>query len=68
MDTTALRNLTNIYHACEKQGIIMILSHVNEQPMKVMAKAGFDRMVGPENFCANIDVALERAAKLVAAE
>lgn len=66
MDTTALRNLMNVYRACEKQGITMILSHVNEQPMKVMKKAGFDKMVGEENFCANIDVALERAAKLAA--
>ncbi len=64
MDATALRNLTNIFHACEKQGIILLLSHVNEQPMKVMKKAGFDRLVGTENFCGNIDEALARAAFL----
>lgn len=65
MDATALRNLTNIYHTCEKRGITLLLSHVNEQPMKVMKKAGFDRLVGEENLCGNIDEALARAASLV---
>ena len=40
---------------CEKRGITLILSHVNQQPMKVMEKAGFAQKVGQENFCENID-------------
>lgn len=39
----------------------MLLSHVQQQPMSVMEKAGFVEEVGEENFCANIDEALERA-------
>ena len=42
----------------------LILSHVNEQPMKVMEKAGFIEKAGRENFCENIDKALERARAL----
>lgn len=42
----------------------LILSHVNEQPMKVMEKAGFIEKSGRENFCENIDKALERAKAL----
>lgn len=42
----------------------LILSHVNEQPMKVMEKAGFIEKAGRENFCENIDKALERARTL----
>ena len=42
----------------------LILSHVNEQPMKVMEKAGFIEKAGRENFCENIDKALERARVL----
>jgi hypothetical protein len=30
----------------------------------MMQKAGFDQLVGLENFCANIDAALERAELL----
>lgn len=66
MDATAMRNLTNAYRACEKNGIRMILSHVNEQPLNAMTKAGFVELVGEENFCANIDESLERAKILVA--
>ncbi len=68
MDTTAMRNLTNAYKACEKKGIAMILSHVNEQPMTAMKKAGFYDMVGEEFFCANIDESLEKAKSLVEAK
>lgn len=42
----------------------MILSHVNEQPMHVMEKAGFLEAVGVENFCAHIDDAIKRAESL----
>ena len=42
----------------------MLFSHVNEQPLSVMKKAGFYDTVGEENFPANIDEALELAEKL----
>jgi SulP family sulfate permease len=37
---------------------------VNEQPLKVMSKAGFVEKVGEQNFCSHIDEALERAEQL----
>lgn len=64
MDASALNSLTSVYHACEKTNTTLIFSHVNPQPMSVMKKAGFDKLVGKENFCANIDEALKRAEKL----
>ncbi len=64
IDATALRSLANVHKLCKKKGITLILSHVNEQPMSVMKKAGFDVQVGEENLCANIDEALERAASI----
>lgn len=65
MDTTAMRNLTNVYQAFKKAGIVMLLSHVNEQPRGVMKKSGFEKLVGEENFLPNIDAALEKAAEMV---
>ncbi|MGQ5514465.1 hypothetical protein ACUJ42_08055 [Streptococcus anginosus] len=41
-----------------------LLGNVNEQPYHVMEKASFIDRVGADNFCANIDVALTRAASL----
>lgn len=65
LDSTALNSMTDLYKNCEKRGITLILSHVNQQPMKVMEKAGFAQKVGQENFCENIDRAIKRAEELV---
>ena len=64
LDSTALNALELLYKKCEKQGVRLILSHVNEQPLQVMQKSGFYKMVGEENFCAHIDDALEKSANL----
>lgn len=65
LDSTALNAMTDLYKNCEKRGITLILSHVNQQPMKVMEKAGFVQKVGQENFCENIDRAIKQAEELV---
>jgi len=65
IDATATKNLFAIHRMCEKREIKLILSHVNEQPMKVLTRAKFVSAVGEENFCDNIDTALEMAVSLV---
>lgn len=64
LDATAMHSLEELYEKCQKQNMTLILSHVNEQPMRTMKKAGFDKMVGENNFCAHIDDALKRAGEL----
>ncbi len=66
IDATAMHSLEQLYEKCEKKGIQIILSHVNEQPRTVMQKAGFQKKVGGENFCAHIDEALARAERFTA--
>lgn len=44
----------------------IVFSHVNEQPMKVMKKAGFIELVGKEHFCPNISAALKHAEDCIA--
>ncbi len=63
MDMSALRKLEELHRACEKRGIILLFSHVAEQPMKVMEKSGFAEDVGRKNYCEHIDDALLRAEK-----
>ncbi len=65
IDATALHSLEMLLTTCNKQGVQVILSHVNEQPRSSMDKAGFTEMIGVENFCAHIDDALERAKQLL---
>ena len=67
MDVNALHALHKVLKSCRKKHITLILSHVQEQPFKMMQKAGFDQEVGEENFCDNIDLALERARNLLKA-
>lgn len=64
IDATALHSLQKVYEKCKKNDIILILSHINEQPLQVMEKAGFTTLIGTENICLHIDDALDRACIL----
>lgn len=64
LDSTAMNSLTSLYEKCQKKKITLILSHVNDQPMRVIRKAGFDTLIGKENFSPNIDAAIEKAEKI----
>ncbi|MDO4478226.1 MAG: SulP family inorganic anion transporter [Lachnospiraceae bacterium] len=65
IDATAIHALEELYKECKQKKIHMVLSHVNEQPMKSMEKAGFVDSLGAENFQPHIDEALKRAEELV---
>ncbi len=64
IDATATRNLFAVHKLCERREITLLLAHVNEQPMSVLKRAGFVAAVGENNFCENIDAALELSAKI----
>ena len=65
LDTTAMNALKNLAKVCQAKGITMVFSHVNEQPMHVMGKAGFIEIIGEENFRPNISAALNRAEEII---
>ena len=64
IDATGVEALMRIVKRCERHNVKVVFSHVNEQPMKVMTKAGFIEKVGRENFCDHIDTALLRAESI----
>ena len=64
IDATAMNSLEHVYDKCKKKGVTLILSHVNEQPLEAMKKSGLYDKIGAQNFCAHIDEALEKGAKL----
>ena len=68
IDATAMKNLEILFDDCNTRGVQLIMSHVNEQPMKVIQKAGFYDKLGADNFCAHIDDALARAQEIVSAQ
>ncbi len=65
MDISALNSLEKVYATCQDKDVTLILSHVNEQPKRMMEKAGFADKIGEQNFKDNIDDALEWAAELI---
>lgn len=64
IDATAMHNFETLYEECREKHVQIIFSHVNEQPMSVMEKAGFVDLVGREFFRDHIDDALELAKSL----
>ncbi len=65
VDITAMRALRVLRARCEEAGTTLILSRLQEQPMAAVKKAGFDKELGDENICANIERALERACAIL---
>ncbi|MBP1535927.1 MAG: STAS domain-containing protein [Ruminococcus sp.] len=67
VDASGVAALTDVVERCGKKNINVVFSHVNEQPMHAMQKAGLTETVGSENFCDHIDTALLRAQEIVSA-
>ncbi len=64
IDITALIALEHLLDVYEREGIKIIFSHVNEQPMKMFEHAKFVERIGRENFAINFDAALARAVEI----
>ncbi len=63
LDVTAMNALEELRNTCEKQNIMLVFSHVNGQPFRVMEKNGFVERVGRERFFEHIEEALVWAEK-----
>nr|WP_295678645.1 SulP family inorganic anion transporter [uncultured Lachnoclostridium sp.] len=66
IDITALNSLKKVHQHFIRNNVTMVFSHVLEQPLKAMHKAGFVDVVGEENICESLDAALTRAEELSA--
>ena len=66
VDSTALHNLEIFISASKHEGRVVILSGVHSNVEKDLRKAGIVKMVGQENVCGNIHLALQRAAEISA--
>jgi SulP family sulfate permease len=68
IDSTGVHNLSNMCRMCAQMGVKVVLSGVNPTVMKVLEDAGMDEVVGKENICSHISLALERAEEILAAQ
>ena len=65
MDSTGLHNLESLLRLSQAEGIQVVLSGVNERVRRVLEKSKVDQKIGPENICADIHQALERASRIL---
>ncbi|WP_294747332.1 sulfate permease [uncultured Prevotella sp.] len=65
IDSTGLHNLENMCLMSKKEGITVVLSGVNEKVEAVLKRNGFPQLLGEENICNHIDLALARANEIV---
>ena len=65
IDSTGVHNLQNMCRMCSQMGVKVVLSGVNPQVMKVIEDAGMDDVVGKENICSHINLALKRAEEIL---
>ncbi|MBR6319762.1 MAG: sulfate permease [Prevotella sp.] len=65
IDSTGLHNLENLCLMSQREGITIVLSGVNEKVEAVLRRNGFQQLLGDENICNHIDLALARANELL---
>ena len=68
IDSTGVHNLQNMCKMCSQMGVKVVLSGVNPKVMKVIEDAGMDDVVGKENICSHINLALKRAEEILNAQ
>ena len=65
IDSTGIHNLTSLCRMSKKEGSQIILSGVNEKVHAVLEKSGFNNLLGKENICSHINIALDRAKEIL---
>lgn len=65
IDSTGLHNLENMCLMSQKEGITVVLSGVNEKVEAVLRRNNFHKLLGQENICNHIDLALARANEIL---
>ena len=65
VDSTGIHNLTNLCEMSKKEGIQIVLSGVREKVNGQLEHAGFYHLIGEENICSHIYLALKRANEII---
>ena len=68
IDSTGIHNLESLIESSHAQDIAVILSGVGSSVRTTLHNAGVDKLIGEENICSNIQIAVERANSLVVAQ
>ncbi len=65
MDATGMKAIEVAWEKMHRDGVAVLVTAIQPQPMKVMFESGLADRIGMDNFCANIDDALDRARRIL---
>jgi sulfate permease, SulP family len=66
IDATGMHALEQVAHRCRKDGTVLILCELREQPLRAIERAGkLEMFGGREHLASTVEVAIDRAAEIV---
>jgi len=65
MDSSGMQALVEVFHACNKEGSVMLISGINKQPRDVLERGGLIEQFGEENIVSTFDEAITRAKQIM---
>ncbi|MDO9071940.1 MAG: SulP family inorganic anion transporter [Rubrivivax sp.] len=63
MDSSGLDALEQMHRTLQRQGIALVLANVNEQPLGLMRRSGFEAVLGADQIVPTVSAALDGAAE-----
>ncbi|MDP1899885.1 MAG: SulP family inorganic anion transporter [Rubrivivax sp.] len=58
VDTSGLDALKQLHRALQRRAVALVLANVNEQPLSLIQRSGFEALLGAENIVPNMAAAL----------
>ncbi|MEO7246147.1 MAG: sodium-independent anion transporter, partial [Rubrivivax sp.] len=62
LDTSGLDALQQLHRALTKRGVALVLAHVNEQPLSLIRRSGFEEALGADQIVPTVSAAFDDAA------
>jgi len=57
LDTSGLDALEQLHRTLHRQGIALVLANMNEQPLSLMQRSGFEAVLGSDNIVPTVAAA-----------
>ena len=62
IDTSGLDALEQMWRSLQRQQVVLVLAHVNPQPLSLIRRGGFEALLGTDNIVGSVGDALARQA------
>jgi SulP family sulfate permease len=59
MDTSGLEAMEQLHRVLQRRGIALVLANVNEQPLSLMRRSGFEAHIGADAIVPNVAAAMD---------